>query len=102
MWPTFIITNLDKKEYLDPRDFDVDGYKFPESINTTLIALSYLLHETNDHSFAEYFPEVLPKELKRLRGTWYSDRISIVGDKTKSELYRVALRNWERLCYRDK
>ena len=53
MWPTFVIANLDKKEYLDPRDFDVDGYKFPEFINTTLIALSYLLNERNGHAPVE-------------------------------------------------
>lgn len=97
MWPTFVITNLDKEEYLDPRDFD-EGGKFLESFTNTLIALSYLLQQHNDHTFAGHFPAVLPKEIELLRGTWSGDRISVAGVKDKAELYRVARKNWKRLC----
>jgi hypothetical protein len=84
----FLIVNKTKKEYLYPHIFG-DGLKLLEfgcSSHGTMTALALMLRQSNeggggDFCDADKFPVV---------GSWAGDRIVIIGDYDKSELFQKA------------
>lgn len=80
----FKVANIDKMEYLEAHKFG-DGLKlleFGASGCGTMLGLALLLRQSNEGGGGDIQSD-LP-----IIGSWAGDRITIVGDYDKSELYQ--------------
>lgn len=74
-----LIANLNKREYLNPQDFD-DGLKLWEfNTGKTVIALTALLASSNQQAGGDFSVN------SKIIGSWAGDSIAIIGDYQKPE-----------------
>lgn len=78
----FIIANLDKKEYIDPRKFTAGAKLWEICVNTTAGVLPFLLRKSNDIGSGGDI-----KKNYKNAGRWAGDRIAVIGDHDTTGLF---------------
>lgn len=87
----FIIVNLDKKEYIHPHKLGAGAKLFEICANRITGVLPFLLRQSNEGGGGDI------QEDFKTAGRWAGDRIVVVGDYDKSELYTIAQEHFKEI-----
>jgi len=90
----YVVTNLDKDEYIDPSMFEggVKLLEFSCNMNSTMTGLALLLvdPDTNGRGGGDF----RGKDPFGVVGRWYNDRVTIEGDYGDNGIYDLAREAW--------